>query len=135
MDTSIIEVRTVVPVRLDIKDSKASSTVTVPININFIPDEMICKLIYFQSVNDSGAANITSTICPGFFIPVYTFAGFQVTYAPSNIIYKVTQPINGYYQFNFNKYDNTPLGDVGVLACTLLLEFVKYKSVQPQKIY
>ena len=101
--------------------------------VNFIPDEVIVKLVTYVSAVGGEAdisgiyTNLVNDIISSF---------FDGTYAVPNITFTLMKPILGTYNFKFITGDlaPTPLstrsGDLFIH-----LEFVKYKTNMVDKIY
>ena len=129
METNGIEVRRTLTLSTIGTGITSYST---PIFIEFIPDEVICKAIYFSSATAGNAILVQSTISRDFLIPTQDTID---SLRQLDLHFKVTQPIAGNYTFNFLTFKGVTIDPRGVTNFSLALEFVKYKSVQPQKIY
>lgn len=138
MDTNTVEVRKNVAVYSHFANIQANTaySVTKYINVEFIPDEVVVRAIYFSSENGEikgvRGTMLQSSFCPDFLIPIQD----SVVVGTYKIYFKITQPISGYYTFNFyNIQGGVNIGAKGDTDFSMVLEFIKYKSVNPQKIY
>lgn len=132
MDTRIIEVRK----NVIISRSVTSSTFSALINIDFIPDEVNIKLIRF--LNTGGAVNRLTGIYSDLISDFIGSCG-NSSVSWENSSFTLNKPINGIYTFTFllPTADLTSLGTPQDRTgdITIHLDFVKYKTVKPVKVY
>ena len=136
MDTNIVEVRKTITLYSSF-DSATIKSLDNFINVEFIPDELIVRSVTFMSTVGGNPILINSSICPYFSVPMHDtkVATNNFNQITPSIYYKVTNPINGNYRFSFVLLNGNPIDNRGNSYFSMVLEFVKYKSVNPQKIY
>lgn len=138
MQTNIIEVRKNILIRNEFIVS-ATFYVTIP-DVNFIPDEMIVRMITFNSseaLPTGSTATVGLSALPNNRVGViqtdlvddkYIATVTDVTNACPGTSFRIKKPVGGQYVFNFMDINGTISNVTADLA--IHLEFVKYRQVK-----
>lgn len=137
MDTKVIEVNKNVAIGIAVNNAATQSYPFTINNVSFVPDVVVVKVISFYQTN--GAAAIQSMLV--YSDLVSDILGSTVSYyvALPNSSFTLKKPVKG--QYNIQLFDPTvptnptiiTPASAGVLI--IHLDFIKYASVPPQKVY
>ena len=131
MDTQIVEVRKNVIIPFTIALNQSSYTYNIN-TVEFIPDEVNVKYInYSSAVPELGSVTLVYTDLVSDYIA--SFIGNNIQIQP-NCTFTLRKPIKGNYRFDIQDVTGTPeIARAGEFA--MHLEFIKYKTDKPTKVY
>ena len=129
MDTRFIEVRKNIVVSFPFNDESSFSQ---DINIDFIPDEVIVKLVQYDTADDQvTVSGIYSDLVSDFLASFI----WKSSIIPTNLTFTLRKPIRGKYNFQLLEKNNANnLVESNVTGQLWIhLEFVKYRTDLPDK--
>lgn len=125
MDTRIIEIRKNILIKQQIANVGETSFNSSITTVNFIPDEVIVKMISFNSADPqanpyNSVVNISTNLIDDQWLGSITDVGSSFP----GLTFTLKKPIFGQYKFQLFNVNNVPFNYIGDLS--IHLEFVKY---------